>query len=63
MERTTVTSDDMTEEQAEAFRRAAGTRGVEAVVDWNGRPHVVTAWRQDDDVDEFTIEPIPRPFG
>lgn len=58
-----LTRSELTEEQVEAFRRAAGERGVDAVVDWKGRPHVVTEHETGPEEEEFRLEPIPRPFG
>lgn len=63
MDEVVVIGKDLDEEQRRAFRRAAGKQGVEAVVEWQGHPHMVTKVEPGREGDEFTLEPIPRPFG
>ena len=58
-----IRSHDLSEEQRDEFRRAAEEDGGEAVVEWEGAPHMVTSRRDRDGVELFVLEPIPRPFG
>lgn len=63
MDEVIVSHDDLTDEQVSEFRHAATQRGVDAVVEWDGAPHMVTCVERVDGVERFTLEPIPRPFG
>lgn len=63
MDEVTVNRSELTDEQAEAFRRAAGERGIDSVVEWQGRPHVVSRIEDTPQGERFTLEPVPRPFG
>ena len=58
-----IHAHELSEEQRTTFRRAAGERGAAAVVDWEGRPHLVNAARGRDEDETFVLEPIPRTFG